>query len=259
MANIDLIECSGLKEYIAIPNKEKVKEQVSTRFDEYIKSLRPEILDNKLIDIEEIIEDYFEYNAPFENSEKKRKEFPDAFIANQIRIGLPQSNAVIISSDNGFKNACKKVRDYILFDSLGELYNAISKQDMDYDLTYSVLKELDESINIAIKESVEENECITVLGQSYDRKGVVSGHDYEETVLNKIEDVLHCVHIIDDIKDKKAVITLKCFAYIEMSCYYKDYENTIWDSESKEYVYIETVNVIEKHNAKFAVKLFLNL
>lgn len=259
VADENLIELTGLKGYIAIPNKEKIKENVYARFDEYVKSLNPEIFDNSLIDLDNVIEDYFEYNAPFEHSEKKRKEFPDAFIANQIREGLPKSDAVIISSDKGFRCACSKGGDYTFFNSLGDLYNKISEQDTDYDLTISILKDLDESIDLAIKENVENYEYITVYGQSHDRKGVVSGYDYSETMLSKIENVSHCLHIVDDIKDKKAVITLKCFADIEMDCYFKDYDNAPWDSEQKEYVYVNTKNVIEKHKARFGVRLCLDL
>lgn len=259
VAGENFIEFAGLEGYIAIPNKEKVIENPCARFDEYIRSLKPVIFDNTLIDIGGIIEDYFEYNAPFEHSEKKRKEFPDAFIANQIREGLPKSDAVIISADKGFKSACSKGGDYIFYDSLGDLYNKISEQDTDYELTISILNELDEKINLAIKKNVENYEFISVYGRSQDRKGVVSGYDYSETMLRKIENVSHCLHIVDDIKDKKAVITLKCFADIEMDCYYKDYNNAPWDSEQKEYVYVDTKNIIEKHKARFGVRICLDL
>ena len=248
VADENLIDFTGLKEYISIPDKEKIKEKACARFDEYIKSLNPYIFDNSLIDVDGIIDDYFEFNAPFEHSEKKRKEFPDAFIANQIREEFPQKDAVIISSD------------YIFFNSLGDLYNKISEQDKDYHLTISILEELYEDINVAIIDNVEKYGYITVYGQSKDRKGVViSGYDYSETMLNKIENVSHCIHIIDDIKDNTAIITLKCNAEIKMDCYFEDYDNAPWDSERKEYVYVDIKHIIEKHKARFGVRLCVNL
>ena len=105
----DAIKVAGLEQYLEIPTKEAIFENLFKRFDGYIKSLNPIIFTTSIIDINEIVDDYFEYNAPFEKSEKKRKEFPDAFIAQQIRKNFPKKNSiVIISDDNGFRNACLK-------------------------------------------------------------------------------------------------------------------------------------------------------
>ena len=60
-----------------------------------------ERLDTGSINLEEILEDYFAVRPPFENSEKKRKEFPDAFIAEEIRKHFGSDEIVaIVSQDN---------------------------------------------------------------------------------------------------------------------------------------------------------------
>ena len=68
-------------------------------FREFIKNTQAEILGAELIDIEKIIEDYFEIQPPFEKGEKKRKEFPDAFIAYQIRRRFGTDEDIVIISD----------------------------------------------------------------------------------------------------------------------------------------------------------------
>lgn len=255
----DALEYVGLKEYTSIPNKSDVIDGLISRFDRYLESLKPEIFDISAIDITKILDDYFYFNAPFENSEKKRKEFPDAFIANQIRESFPENNSVtILSNDRGFKQACLNGREYICYNSLGELYDAINKQDSNYRVIISVLDEISSQIDDEIQNNVTTNELITVHGLSYDGKGIVSGFDYSETSLRSIRNVTHRVHIVDDIREKEAIITLNCSAFIEMDCYFEDYDNAPWDSDSKDFVSVETVHVLEKHKARFAVRLYLN-
>lgn len=88
-----------------------------------------EILGIDLINLESIIDDYFEINPPFEDGEKKRKEFPDAFIANQIRKRFGEAeNVAIVSNDNGFKKACKEAPNHFFFGSLGALFDTINKE-----------------------------------------------------------------------------------------------------------------------------------
>ena len=172
----DALEIAGLKKYTVIPSKEAIINSLIDRFERYIKSLNPEIFDAASIDVGQILDDYFEFNAPFENSDKKRNEFPDAFIANQIRARFLENNSVIIvSNDVGFKQACIKERDYVCYCSLGELYDEINKQDENYKVVMSVLAELDTQIDVQIRDNIETNELITVHGLSYDRKGIASG------------------------------------------------------------------------------------
>lgn len=95
-----------------------------------------EILDTCKIDLDAIIDDYFEIRAPFQTGEKKRKEFPDAFIANQIRERFGHEEMVaIISDDNGFKEACQQWDNHLFFSSLGALYGEMNKQEKFYAAT----------------------------------------------------------------------------------------------------------------------------
>ena len=73
-------------------------------FENFIKEIDAEILGTDLIDLDTILDDYFEIKPPFEEGEKKRKEFPDAFIANQVRKRFGDAEDVaVISNDTGFK------------------------------------------------------------------------------------------------------------------------------------------------------------
>lgn len=251
---------AGVGQYIDIPNGEDVAKKLKAIFEQYINELDAEIIETKTIDASEIVDDYFNYKAPFENNDKKRKEFPDAFIASQIRNKFPdEKSIIIISSDKGFKDACNKEKEYVCYNSLGDLYNAITKENKLYNETLEMLRLCKEKINKIVKDEIESNQNITVYGQSYDRKGVVYGHDYSETFLCSINNMSHNLHIVDDIESDEAIITLVGHCNIDMDCYYDDYDNAPWDGEKKEYVYVNHVHVIEKHQPNFAFRIRLNI
>lgn len=225
----------------------------------YIADLDAEILDTSKIDLDAIIDDYFEIRAPFQIGEKKRKEFPDAFIANQIRERFGHEEMVaIISIDKGFKEACQSWDNHLFFSSLGDLYGEMNKQEEFYAATKDFVIEQKSDIESYLAQYIKNNVEINVIGLSYDRKGVTEGYDYSETYLNSLSDVTIGIHSVDEIDDNKSIVTLKCKSSFSMDCFYEDYENALWDSEEKEYVYVDTIEIREEHKAKFACRIEIN-
>ena len=258
-ANENLINTVGLEEYLIIPDKERIIQSANSKFETYIDELADEIMSIGDVNINEIVDDYFAIRPPFQDGEKKRKEFPDAFIVNELKRKFTRDNSVIIlSNDKGLIKGCHRYHNYEIISSLDDLLKQISKDDEQYNNTISILRSLKDTINIRIKDQIN-TDVITVVGQSRDSDGIVYGHDYSETQLRSIDGVSHRLHIIDDIDSDEALITLMCEANIEMDCYYQDYDNAPWDSENKEYVYVDTVHVIEKHKARFGVRVKVTL
>ena len=232
-----------------IANEEKV-------FDDFLRAINAEILSADLIDVGLILSDYFGTKPPFENIEKKKSEFPDAFIAQQIRKRFGEAEeVVIVSNDKGFIRACQESENHFFFNSLGALYNAISKEDAAYDETMAVIKELQLRISAAVNEYIKDNENIDVHGLSYDKDGIESGYDYNEFYLHSISDVTFSVHSVDEISDNISIVTLSCKADISADCYYEDYANAPWDPEEKEYVFVDTIKMREEHKARFACRI----
>lgn len=260
IANENLINTVGLEDYIEIPDKMKIVDSANEKFNQYISDLNAEILEISMVDINEIVEDYFEIRAPFQNGEKKRKEFPDAFIVNQIKQRFPdEKSLIILSNDTGFINGCRRYHNYKVINSLDDLLKQMSKQDEQYELAINALKNLRDIINESITDYVKREEDISVAGQTIDKDGIVEGHEYSETYLHNISNVSHKLHIIDDIEDDVALITLQCKADIEMDCYYEDTDNAPWDSDAKEYAYVETVHLFEKYSPRFGCRIKINL
>ena len=241
-------------------NRNVLAEKAKANLDAFIDKLNVEIMDSSQVDVEQIFDDYFSYAAPFENNEKKRKEFPDAFIAAQIRKRFSNNDLVaIISNDNGFKKACGKNGKMLFLDSLGQLYNLLSKEEKTYSEAVSSINDIAEPIGREIESIILDNDSIAVAGMSYDKDGIAEGYDYDETYVEHISNMRVRIHTIDEIQDNQVFATLLCTAKIQMSCFFEDYDNAAWDSDTDSYIFVETRKMIENHNAKFAIRIEYNL
>lgn len=258
--NRSSIESMRLDEILNIKkNKKDIIAYEEKVFDNFLHNIEAEILNSDLINVGLVIDDYFRKKPPFENSEKKKSEFPDAFITQQIKNSFGETeDVVIVSNDKGFIKACQEIRNFNIFNSLGDLYNAISKEDDAYDETIAIITNLQARIGVRIQEYIENNENIEVLGLSCDNDGIEYGNDYSEFYLRDISEVSVSIHSVDEISEKNSIVTLSCKAEMSADCYYEDYDNAPWDPEEKEYVFVNTVRLREEHNARFGCRIKIN-
>ncbi len=254
---IDYLGLNGLLELIK--DKKELMDKSGELFEKFVKDINAEILSTDLINLDTIIDDYFEIRPPFEEGEKKRKEFPDAFIACQIRERFGEDEMVaIISNDNGFKKACERIPNHIFFDSLSHLYDTINKEEATYNETINIIKDLQFRITSNLLEYIKHHENIDVRGRSYDKDGIESGFDYSEFYLQNISNVLFRVHSVDEMSENTSIVTLLCDAKISVDCYYEDYDKAAWDSEIKDYIFLDTIKIREEHTARFTCRIELD-
>ena len=248
----------GMEIYVQIPNKEEVYNQANNVFYNFLEDCKVERLDIDSINLETIIEDYFSVRPPFENSERKRKEFPDAFIAQEIKNHFGSDEIVaIISQDKGFKKACGDNNNYLFFNSLGELFNTLNKSEEEYAHAIEIIKSNDDHILCSIKEMIDDS-CVDVRGLTYDRDGVVDGYDYDETFLDSYSLSGMKIHTVDDIDEDSITTSLWIYGNMAVNCYCEDIDNAAWDSEEEEYIFVELKHILEKHNMRFPCRIELN-
>lgn len=254
-----LVKYLGLDRLLVIDNKDALVKKSIELFDDYIKSINAEILESELINLDSIIKDYFQIKPPFQSGEKKRKEFPDTFIACQIRERFGEDEQVaIVSNDRGFNSACKVAPNHFFFESLGQLYDTINKDEVMYNDTVDIIENLKLYICFCISEYLKDNESIDVRGRSVDKDGIESGYNYDEFFIRSVKNTSFRVWSVDEMSEQSSIVTLLCNSEIAVDCFYKDYDNAPWDSSKKEYVYIDTINIREKHNARFGCRLEIN-
>ena len=251
----NILRTVNLDSFLDIPTEEELIKRFEENILAYMDKVCSEILDFSFVDLNEIFKDYFNIEFPFEDG-RKRKEFPDAFIVNQIKNRFPDNDSVIIlSSDDGLIKGLQRNRKYTILNSLDELFNMITADEKELENVKRLLQNLNNRIDEEITNYIKVHQDINVIGTYHDGKGMVYGHDYFETYLNSINNVKHYVHIIDAIEEDCAIVTLVLKADIEMNCYYKDYDNAPFDSETDDYVFVDTVHVIEKHSVNHVCRI----
>ncbi len=241
-------------------SKTVASEQAHKDLEEFLAKMHPEILDNTGICIDDILDDYFQCRLPFENSDRKRKEFPDAIIVAQIKRRFENREPIaIITNDDGFKGALGKKENFLFYVSLGELLNKISQQEENYATAISLFQKRKSEVCTMIQQYISDMDCIDVYGVSYDKDGVAEGYDYSETELTKLSGISSHIHVIEEIRDNMVYAMLNCRASFVVNCLYEDYDNAAWDSETKMFIYVETCEIQESHNAVFPVRIEMNL
>ena len=167
IASEGLLEQVGIKPDALFLNKIEYQEKCLDVWNKFLESLKPEIMDLSLVDFKGIVDDYFELNPPFENGEKKRKEFPDAFIANQIRERFGKDEIIaIISNDKGFKKACGHSENHVFFASLGELYDTMNRQEKEYKAVLQEINSLIVNYTFELQDAIKYEAYVEVHGLS---------------------------------------------------------------------------------------------
>lgn len=259
----NFVEAIGYSYILTIPDKKKSSDLALNYLDRFLTSLRTITLDSATVNVDGIFSDYFYKKPPFEESEKKKSEFPDAVIAAQIKNNFSDKEPIyIVTKDNGLKKALQDISYCTIVSSLAELYQIIIDKTNEYkerlaeaqDIINSKIEEIKRFVN----DDLDDESKITLSGMEYDKDGISSGYDYDEIYFTEhhIDDLK--LFVIDHFDDNSIIARLRCIAYIEAECSYDDYENAVWDSEDKEYMFLDRVTIVEKHQVRFAIRVVID-
>lgn len=256
-----IVKDTHLAEIFELPLKSEVQDNALSNFKEYLNSTKATILDSSGISIESILNDYFNGEAPFEQNENKKHEFPDAIIAAKLRIEFSEMKPLfIISGDNGFKMSFSDVPGFVCLKTVKEILDIINRQDEMYNTIIQFLNDSNSHkiVTEYINQILEATD-IEVDGMNCDRKGLCDGYDYEYTMITSISDIDFVLSSVDEINDSSVLVTLSCKSKISALCTFNDYENSMWDSEEEEYIFLTTGEVEEEHEPSFECSLELSV
>lgn len=246
--------------------KDDISEEIISKFDKFLKDSKASKLDCKDIDPQQIIVDYMDSNPPFENKEKKKYEFPDAFmIAKLKKICSKESPIYVITEDKGFKEAIKSITGLEgKFDNLKDVFDLINCENEIYNEIKEFLSnsthttEILEKLKEEIKDKLESNN-IEVDGMRYDRKGICGGFEYEDTEIENVDINNFEFKSVDMITDDEVIVSVEVNTLILVICSFLDEENSIWDPEKKEYMFSTWKNIKEKHEVDINCELTFSI
>ncbi len=245
------------------PDKTQMLSEMNSAFEKFLQDANAVELDCSNIDCNQIILDYFTFKPPFADNDKKRKEFPDAIMAAKIKNVFNNNNnpVFVVSDDAKFREALDGHIGVTTFEILKEVFDLINKeQAKTYNDVVQFISEsnaytaLCQEIYFAL-----DNRNLNIDGTDCDRKGTHHGFDYEEVCIDSIKDVAFKFMSVDEITSNKVSVTVTATALISATCTFFDEANSVWDSEEKEYIYSEWVNVSEVHKPNFECEIVFDI
>lgn len=237
-------------------NLNSVVDEAIAIYNAYFSSANATWLKIDEIDLNDVISRYFGGCPPFGKS-KKKSEFPDAFNASMLQqYANKESEVYIVSGDSDFLY----LSNAFCFKTLSELLDAINSQDeiclnsKKYIEDITVKQRIFDKVESILIDNGSE---LTVDGSDTDRKGVSSGYDYDEIDLQLVSPkILTDFEAIDiDYSNQLIIITARCDITFEVDCSFFDEDNSIWDSEDKEYALVHYGTMHEIHDTSIAVTI----
>lgn len=208
---LDDIDC--LREASIKEAKDKFNNFLSL-FSVDINSLKGKLIydDNQNFDLGEVLDDYFNHRALFENKNNKKNEFPDALIIQNISQRFKNhNNFIVVSSDNEFCKAMEqRIPKATIFTNYSECAHYLNKYHENYDKVCMTIEKLESVIEKEINQFLSdltydfvpnyyaEDFGIKVDVTNYDRKGHSELYELDEMMIEELElNDSHLVRILN--------------------------------------------------------------
>lgn len=217
--------------------KENAKKEIQEKFHQIIAEFKIEVIDTSIVDIKEVLEDYFETKPPFKDGLKKN-EFPDALSINAIKKWCEQtSNTVIhLSNDKDFDEYKSEEIDcsHDLSSLLEFLFTENS--DVQYEFITAIYKKSIVEVEISVEKELSED--LSSLAYSelendafYEDVEVdfleINDFELEIGVINEIEDEGFSYEI-----EMNIIFSVEAY-YTDLSMAYYDKEDGVWWGEER--------------------------
>ena len=180
-----------------------------------------------------VFELYFNSQAPFAMSGKKKAEFPDAFVFDATRKYLekhPNDILLVISKDSDWTTAFNQIEDVIICDSISNALTKIS--NIDSILSQEMLSQIFRGAYKEIISNAQQKvECECFELDDYENLNEL---EIESVKVDCVSDNFIPLKIARDSLLLSTNVTIKVSGYAEVF----DEENSIWDSVDREYFYM---------------------
>lgn len=200
-------------------------------FNQYFKNAKK--IKYNDISVIEMFDDYFSNKEPFESAKEKKSEFPDAAIIASIKKYMDSQtiNGVlyVISNDTGWHKALEGVKNVIVYKTLKEMLDEISKeQEQLYDniINYATTK-----IG-KIKSNVENWLCDVDWTSVVEDGSCIECDEITDIDVDEIKLKVQSVDYIDN-NEGYADVTLSGYADVIVDFSYIDHNDETYDREDK--------------------------
>lgn len=247
-------------------SKEDLVKETQDSFGKYIQDSQMTIYGYSKLRIESVMDAYFKNEAPFELNDKKKNEFPDAIVIDILKneIDLVNNTLIVITEDKGFSAAFSRVKNVLTFKKINDYLDSVNRQEALYNELIKYYSDGNNTSNITnqVKNFIENNyDNIDIDGKIYDRNGMFDGYEYDEIEINSIAIESVKLNKVEEIIEEENVTKITAEFLMEIlvdaDCRFFDENNSIWNSEDKEYGYKSYGYVTEQHKRMIEVSFSL--
>lgn len=199
------------------------------RFDTYMADAV--VLSNENLSMIELFDDYFAHNAPFEDRQEKKSEFPDAVIIMSIkRFATSLENDVlhVVTDDRGWHNALADTENIVLHQDIKTFLTLVAKQEEElYQRIVSYIGEQVESLQDYAADWLTDQDWAFAVEEI---SICFECDEIDEITIADVKLVPDGVGYID-LNEGNAVVTLSGIANLKLDFSYIDHTEESYDKE----------------------------
>lgn len=249
LRNTPTLSCYGIFSDV---NEDEIYEMVSNAFDTFLELSGAEVVPINTVDISVVFDNYFNERPPFSGPNKK-SEFPDAFVLEAVRMVSQQRGhkLYVISCDGDMAAYAQQYDDVLHLNSVDELIDLVirNEDELKQPVAFAdkIFSHLERSLIGEIRNKLLEMEFYPESDHMFDIDVDNIEVDYISIIDKRILEVssTHAQYEVN--------LGIKVTAYYSVV----NYDESPWDSEDKEYIYLVTDELVVVHNQEISV--YVNL
>lgn len=242
---------------------------ILTQWHAYLKNTECQIIPIGTVTSAEILSDYFNLKPPFENSKLKKSEFPDAIIIKSLIEYTKDSfvTTFVLTDDKGWIKAFPdesitpwgdSSRKFIVVDNINTIlkyiYGIETEQTKFANLVLSDIASINSVIERQVKYDIEDMTALVEFNNSYIINLDVDYDEIEEVI---VDEIVPTFSSFEEIKDDYVTAIFDLELTIRITFFITDYENSVYDSEDKVYLYLKQGSITQIHYCETSISVDL--
>lgn len=238
------IEGGPLQGFFMPLEVEGVYESAKEAFNVFLEDCNAEYAPLTEVDIERVLNDYFDKKPPFGDG-KKKAEFPDAISMAAVESYVKEDGVYVVSEDEDLREYCNTKEGFHHVDTLDKLLDIYNSHD--------------NSLSNAISSYIENNEgnIKQEIERILEQAGAynVSTWDDSEVESFKVIDMSDLNPSIISIDGLSCILTFDISVSFEVTVSGPDFTNGYWDGEDKVMIPMEMTQNVEVEDKDFIVEV----
>lgn len=248
----------GYQEKLDVPDVSQWTDKIKKEFELFLEDCKVKRLPLNGVDVEEIVENYFQKKPPFE--EKKPEEFKDALavasIIKEVQLSSKDNSIYcVVSNDNGFRKAVEmyaQSNNLRQFKELKEFIDYLARLDLKVKeiKKYLQSKETKWFFDNILQEILEET--------PKDIETAIYG--VEECEILNVENIEVTPYIIKTVRNNNTVtVLLDNECEIETVYQYTDPDRLFYNEQGVTYCWEKLVKMKEKYKVDFEITVSFDI